>query len=72
MSPRTDTALDADDDAVDDARHVSYPEWSDELDAIDRDTFSWLRRVAIVIIAVSLVGVVLAVAIGPAVWALRP
>lgn len=59
------------DDALDQASHVSYPEWSDELDAIDRDASAWLRRVAIGIIVVSLGGVVLALTIGPLLLALR-
>lgn len=70
MSPPRLTEADL--DAAVRANREPPDEWADELAALDRDASAWLRRVAIAIIVVSLLGVVVALTIGPALLALRP
>jgi hypothetical protein len=74
-SPLTEGELDARiraqreaaEDALDHARSSDYPNWSDELDAIDRSTAP-LRNLGMALVAVGLVGTIVVATFGPALW----
>jgi hypothetical protein len=62
-----EAAADAAEDALDHARCSDYPNWSDELDAIDRSTAP-LRNLGMALVAVGLVGTIVVATFGPALW----